>query len=180
MSSRAGALPAPDLSSPGSAATEGSAVKSLDRAVAILNAFSMERPELAMSEISRLTGLTTSTTHRLLGALQAHGLVRQVGARRYALGPQLRRLARAASVQSDVQDAARPIMQTMRDEGGETVGLHILDPSNQRVVIDQLESHEPLRRTYTELGQRIPLNQGAPGKVLLAHLPPEARDKVLS
>ena len=46
--------------------------------------------------------------------------------------------------------------------------------------MDQVESHHPLRRTYTELGVPIPLPYGAPGKVLCAWLPPARREAVLN
>lgn len=157
-----------------------SGVQSLDRAVAILNTFAPERPELGMSEIARRVQLTTSTTHRLLASLQAHGLVRQVADRRYALGPQLLQLAHVADVRGNLRHVARPVMERLRDETGETVGLHSMRADFQRTVIDQAESRHPLRRTYTDLGSGIPLHQGAPGKVLLAHLPRDARERVLS
>lgn len=158
-----------------------SEVRSLDRAIAILNAFTRERNELGVSQIAQLTGLNTSTAHRLLGSLATNGLVQQVsGSRRYALGPHILRLAYIASGHVNVQEAALPIMRRLRDASDETVGLHLLRADNRRVVVDQVESHKPLRRTYTELGQPIPLHQGAPGKVLLAFLSPEAREAVLA
>jgi IclR family acetate operon transcriptional repressor len=161
-------------------ATE-SDVRSLDRAVAILNAFTRERSELGLSAIAQITGLNTSTTHRLLGSLLAHGLVQQVsGSKRYSLGSHVLRLAYIASGHVNVRQAALPVMQSLRDASDETVGLHLLRADNRRVVVDQAESHKPLRRTYTELGEPIPLHQGAPGKVLLAFLSPEAREAILA
>ncbi|HEX7004734.1 MAG TPA: IclR family transcriptional regulator [Trueperaceae bacterium] len=158
-----------------------SEVRSLDRAIGILNAFTRERNELGVSEIAQLTGLNTSTAHRLLASLAANGLVQQVSrSRRYALGPHILRLAYIASGHVNVQEAALPLMRRLRDSSDETVGLHLLRADNRRVVVDQVESHKPLRRTYTELGQPIPLHQGAPGKILLAFLSPEAREAILA
>lgn len=154
-------------------------VQSLDRAVAILDCFTAERQELGLSEIARITGLTTSTAHRLLHSLQSHGLVRRVPDRRYTLGPHLLRLARGAHPGVDLQVVALPVMRRLRDATGETVGLHVLS-GRCRLVVDQVESRQPLRRTYTELEERIPLHQGAPGKVLLAFLPAEEREVVLA
>ncbi|CAN5660187.1 IclR family transcriptional regulator [soil metagenome] len=154
-------------------------VQSLDRAVAILDCFTADRQELGLSEIARITGLTTSTAHRLLHSLQSHGLVRRVPDRRYMLGPHLLRLARGAHPGVDLQVVALPVMRRLRDATGETVGLHVLS-GHCRLVVDQVESRQPLRRTYTELEERIPLHQGAPGKVLLAFLPAEERDEVLA
>lgn len=156
-------------------------VRSLDRAVAILNVFTRERRELGVSAIAQLTGLTTSTTHRLLGSLVAHGLVQQVSdSKRYSLGSHLLRLAYIAAGHVNVREAALPVMQRLRDTCDETVGLHVLRGDNHRMVVDQVESHKPLRRTYTDMGEPIPLHQGAPGKVLLAFLPPEASEAILN
>lgn len=157
-----------------------SGVQSIDRAAALLRCFARHRPTLGASELARLTGLTTSTTHRLLTALQVNGLVQQVEGRRYQLGPLLLRLAQSVHSRLDLRELALPTMRELRDETDETVGLHVLLPNNTRAVIDQVESNQPLRRTYTELGEPIPLNQGAPGKVLLAYLSGHDLDDVLA
>jgi IclR family transcriptional regulator, acetate operon repressor len=154
-------------------------VQSIDRAATILRCFDSRHPELGISDIARMTGLSTSTTHRLLGALQDNRLVRQTHDRRYALGPLLVQLARGGAVATSVRDAALPAMRRLRDEVDETVGLHVLLPTHERAVIDQVESRQPLRRTYTEFGVPIPLPLGAPGKALLAHLAYAVQEGVL-
>lgn len=154
-------------------------ISTLDRVLAILDQFTDEQPHLTLSEIARAAELTTTTTHRLLGSMQERGLVRRLDNRRYALGPRLLRLAHRAHAQTEVREIARPIMRWLRDQTGETVGLHALD-GRDRVVLDQVESREPLRRTYTDLGSPIPLNQGAPSKAMLAYLSESLRERVLS
>jgi len=156
-------------------------IQSLDRAVAILNSFTPERSELGVTEIARLTGLTRSTAHRILTNLESHQLVRQARAGgRYALGPGLLRLAHSARAKGSLEEFARPVMVRLRDETDETVGLHIVSGERRRMVIDQVESRQPIRRTYTNIGEPLPIHQGAPGKVLLAHLPPDLRQRILS
>jgi IclR family transcriptional regulator, acetate operon repressor len=165
-------------SNEGPARTGG--VQSIDRAAAILRCFADHPDEMTLSEIARATGLTTSTVHRLLAAMQENQLVRQTQGRRYAPGQLLVQLVRKGAVTTTLRDAARPAMVALRDEVEETVGLHGLTSSDERVVVDQVESHQPLRRTYTELGVPIPLPYGAPGKVLCAWLPRGRREAVLS
>ncbi len=156
-----------------------SGVQSLDRAVAILRAFDLRRPQMGLSEIAEALELTVSTTHRLLQSLKAHGLVIQSdGSKAYAPGPALLDLAAVAQSALDVQEIARPILPRLRDRVGETVGLHVIRNDIYRVVVDQAESHHPLRRTYTGLGEPIPIHQGAPGKVLLAFLDADRREAV--
>ena len=165
---------------PSDASVRRRGVQSIDRAVSILRCFDSRNPELGISDIARMTGLSTSTTHRLLGALQDNQLVRQTRDRRYALGALLVQLARGGAMATSVREAALPAMNNLRDQCGETVGLHVLLPTHERAVIDQVESRQPLRRTYTEFGVPIPLPLGAPGKALLAHLPYPAQEAILA
>lgn len=156
-------------------------VQSLDRAVAILDSFTADRVELGVSEIARGTGLSRSTAHRLLMSLQQHELVQQVpGDTKYALGPHVLRLAHAALAHVALRTIAEPIMTWLRDACGETVGLHLPHGEFARTVVAQVESRQPLRRTYTDIGHPIPIHQGAPGKLLLAFRPREIQDEVLS
>jgi IclR family acetate operon transcriptional repressor len=166
-------------SPPGKKTGRTTGVQSIDRAAAILRSFCEHRAELTLSEISRTTGLTTSTVHRLLAAMHQNELVRQTRDRRYAPGPLIVQLVQGGVVASTLREAALPTMSALRDEIDETVGLHRLLPTDERVVVDQVESHQPLRRTYTELGVPIPLPYGAPGKVLSAWLPPAHSEAIL-
>ncbi|WP_213455081.1 IclR family transcriptional regulator [Rhizomonospora bruguierae] len=146
------------------------AVQSLDRAFQILRTFDLDHPARGVSEIARIVGLTPSTTHRLLTSLQENNLVRRTeDGRQFTLGSELMRLAQVARNTVKLTDLARPILTWLRDQTEETAALHIIDPTPGRIVIDQIESLQPLRRTYTDLGELIPLHQGAAGKVLLAH-----------
>lgn len=166
---------------PGDGVPVVSDVRSLDRAMAILGVFDEQHIQRSLSEIAEALDLNTSTTYRLLQSLKAHGLVTQPhGHKAYTPGPAILRLARLATRALDLQDIARPHMRRLRDTIGETVGLHALRSDLCRVVVDQAESRHALRRSYTELGEPIPLHQGAPGKVLLAFLDPDQRDAVFA
>jgi IclR family transcriptional regulator, acetate operon repressor len=155
-------------------------VQSIDRAVAILRCFDGRRPELGISDISRSTGLSTSTVHRLLNAMQENHLVRQTGTKRYGLGPLLMQLANSGAMPRGLREAALPFMTELRDEFDETIGLHELLGTGQRIVAAQVESHQELRRTYTDIGVPIRLAYGGPGKAILCALPEDERAKHLS
>jgi IclR family acetate operon transcriptional repressor len=146
-------------------------VQSIDRAVAILRCFTGRQPELGISELARSTGLSTSTVHRLLAAMQVNHLVRQTGNKRYGLGPLLLQLANSGAMPRSLKDAALPFMTDLRDAIDETVGLHELLASGQRIVAAQVESHQELRRTYTDIGVPIRLVYGGPGKAILCAMP---------
>jgi IclR family transcriptional regulator, acetate operon repressor len=155
-------------------------VQSIDRAVAILRCFDGRRPELGISELARSTGLSTSTVHRLLAAMQANHLVRQTGTKRYGLGPLLLQLTHSGALPRTLREAALPFMTDLRDEFDETIGLHELLGRDHRIVAAQVESHQELRRTYTDIGVPIRLVYGGPGKAILCALPADERKRHLA
>jgi IclR family acetate operon transcriptional repressor len=154
-------------------------VQSIDRAVAILRCFDGRKPELGISELARSTGLSTSTVHRLLRAMQENHLVRQTGTKRYGLGPLLLQLANSGAMPRTLREAALPFMTDLRDEFDETIGLHELH-GDHRIVAAQVESHQELRRTYTDIGVPIRLAYGGPGKAILSVLPADERKRHLA
>jgi DNA-binding IclR family transcriptional regulator len=97
-----------------------SGVGVLDKSVAIL-AFLSEGGPASLADVVEGTGLPRPTAHRLLSALETHHLVsRQNG--RYVLG--LRLLGwgnRAAGV--GLVERARPVLEGLRDESGESTQL---------------------------------------------------------
>lgn len=164
------------------AATEKARVRvqSIDRAVVILRCFDARQPEIGISDLARRTGLSTSTVHRLLASMTENDLVRQTADRRYTLGPLVIQLGRNGGIPTRLLDVALPVARRTRDAVDETVGIHELLPSGHRAVVDQVESHQELRRTYTELGVPLPIAHGAPGKAMLAFLPTDRREWELS
>ncbi|MFC6420955.1 IclR family transcriptional regulator domain-containing protein [Ornithinimicrobium tianjinense] len=151
-------------------------VQSIDRAVQILRCFDSEDPALGITELSRRTGLSTSTVHRILASMLDNDLVQQGSDRRYRLGPLILQLGRNGGIPAAFRDAALPVAKRLRDLTDETVGIHELLPNEHRAVIEQVESRQELRRTYTEFGVPIPIHHGAPGKALLSHLPADRQE----
>ncbi len=159
--------------------TATTSVEAIERAVQILDVFSVDRPELGVAEITRALGLKRSTVHRALATMEAGGLLRQLpSSQKYALGPKIFKLAHVAQSQLSLATAALAPMRELRDRFNETVALHILE-GRSRMVIQQMESTHDLRRVYHEMGEAVPLHAGSPGKVILALLPPEEIGKVI-
>lgn len=151
-------------------------VDAIERAIQILDAFSVDRPELGVADISRALGLKRSTVHRALSTLETGGLLRQVPAtQKYTLGSKVLKLAHVLQSQLTLSAIALPPMKDLRDRINETVALHLLE-GHSRVVVEQVESTHDIRRTYHEVGKPLPLWIGSSGKAILAFLPaPELR-----
>jgi DNA-binding IclR family transcriptional regulator len=139
-----------------------SGVGVLDKAVAVLAA--LEAEPLALAGLVAATGLSRPTAHRLATALEAHGLVRRDTDGRFALGLRLVGLGRAAADGLPLPAAARPALEQLRDESGESVQLYVRE-GDARVCVLSLESPHGLR-TIVPMGARLPLDRGSGGRVL--------------
>ncbi|MGW3625478.1 IclR family transcriptional regulator [Streptomyces sp. NPDC000880] len=156
---------------------KSSAVQSVDRAVSVLESLA-RHGEAGVTEIADELGVHKSTAFRLLGALENRGLVTQSKDRgKYCLGPGMLRLAGAAAVRLDISQEGTPLCRELADEVGETVNIAILD-DDAAVNVAQARGVASVT-TYNWLGRRTPLHATSSGKILLAHAPAPARDRVL-
>lgn len=134
----------------------------LDKSVRVLAALE-ERP-LALAELVVATGLARPTAHRLAVALERHGLVRRDDEGRFALGLRLVALGQAAGDGLPLVDVARPALEALRDETGESAQLYVRE-GDTRVCVASLESPHGLR-TIVRVGAALALDRGSAGKVL--------------
>ena len=137
----------------------------LDKSVAILAALAEEGP-LSLAGLVEATGLARPTAHRLAAALEAHRLVGRDGAGRYRLGLRLLGWAGAVSAELGLVEAARPVLEALRDETGESAQLFVRD-GDSRLCVAASERPAGLRDTVP-VGAVLPINRGSGGKVLLA------------
>lgn len=144
--------------------------QTVDRALELLECFSVDRPELSLTEFSNETGFTMPTTHRLLKALQAREfVVFDTTTRLYSLGPGAMRLASIIIQRDDINTVVLPWLERLRRLTGETTALHwMLD--QYRVCTVELESRH-LIKMASGVGRRYPLYAGAAGKALISKLP---------
>jgi DNA-binding IclR family transcriptional regulator len=155
-------------------------LQALDRAFALLDLLTPDRPEWTTSELARSSGLPVATAHRILAALRGHGYVaRDPRTKRYRLGPAARELGARAGVADDLRDAALPVLERLARAVDETALLTV--PSERRdasVCLARVESSQPLRLSV-EPGRRLPLHAGASQKALLAFLAPADVERVV-
>lgn len=143
-------------------------VPAVDRALRILELLA-ESPaaEFGVSEISRQLSLNKSTVHGILTTLSDHGfLERDSSSRRYRAGPSLHAVALALRPASDVTSLARPALEALLRESGETVFLAVMRDDHVTLV-DKVESTKEMSIT-SPLGLRLPHSAGALGKVFHA------------
>jgi len=156
-----------------------SGVQSVERAIAILKSFSLERPERGVGELSRQLGLHKSTVSRLMRTLEQGGLLAQnAETRRYRLGLDLIGLSRLVVSYLDVREVARPVLRRLAEMCQETVNLAVLD-GGQVIDLDQYVPHKHAIKISGWGRWRMPLHCTAAGKVLLAYLPPDELERTL-
>jgi DNA-binding IclR family transcriptional regulator len=154
----------------------GTGVGVLDRSMTVLEA--VERGARSFTQIVEATGLTRSTTHRLVKALEEHGLLMAAGGRGYRLGPRLLALAAAAMRDLPLRDLAHPALERLALETAESTQLYVRD-GDRRVCIDAVESTAELR-TIVAVGASLPLTKGSAGKVLLAWAGERDRERLVA
>ncbi|MFC8347304.1 IclR family transcriptional regulator [Streptomyces sp. NPDC057280] len=153
-------------------------VQSVDRAVSVLEILA-QRGEAGVSEVAAEIDVHKSTAFRLLGALEARGLVEQSGDRgKYRLGFGIVRLAGAVTGRLDVTQQGRQVCERLSADIGETVNIAVLQ-EHFAVNLHQVRGPGAVG-THNWVGQLTPLHATSSGKVLLAHLSEKVRDDVLA
>ncbi|GAF20783.1 MULTISPECIES: IclR family transcriptional regulator [Shouchella] len=151
-------------------------LRTVRRALSILDCFSFQNQELSLTQIATEIELAKSTTTRLLTSLETEMLVqRDEKTGKYKLGTKLIYLGQIAKDAYQLKDVMAPLMKQLRDETLETVNLYTVD-RGKRVCILQFEGYQPLRHAV-RIGELLPLHAGAGGKVLLAYQSEQRKQK---
>ena len=141
-------------------------VEATVRAVAILDALA-DGGESGTTGLARRTGISPSTVSRQLGTLARLGLVEHVPATgRYRLGVRVLRLANAVLGRLDLRDVARPQLEELVSEVGETATLSI-PGDGDAITVDFVPTDRYLQGV-TRLGRPSVGHASSAGKVLLA------------
>jgi IclR family transcriptional regulator, acetate operon repressor len=148
----------------------GYPISSVGNALRLLLLF-REHQSVRLTEASDYLGVAHSTAHRLLAMLIQYGFVRRDSSRAYSPGPMLAEIGLAVVQKMDVRKQARPFLETLAGQFGETVHLTVLEGNLVR-YLDAVESDRTLRVT-ARTGQLQPANCTSAGKALLAELSPE-------
>lgn len=153
-------------------------VQSLERAFLIVERIAGSDAPPSLAELSRATGLHTSTAFHLLKTLIHLGYVRQDGDRRYRVGTRLFVQAAAAFDEVTLVDFAMPFLRRLAEATGETTHLAVR-ADNGIAVIAKADANASVRASE-RVGIVRPAHATGIGKVLLAALPPEERERYLA
>jgi IclR family pca regulon transcriptional regulator len=156
------------------------AVQSLAKGFGVLEAFSDGVDEMTLSEIADVAGLDSGTTFRMVNTLVNLGyLARVAGSRRFRLTLKVLDLGFHAIARKDLRALVRPVLQSLVGEISEAASFGVLEGSDVLYI-------ERVRAGFTRLGvdirigTTIPAALSAIGYAILAFLPRDAMDGVLS
>jgi len=158
--------------------TNGASVRSVDRSIAILKAFTADKPSMSVIELQERVGLSRPTLYRLLDTLAKHGLIRAHGTpQRFSLDYAVGGLAHVWMAGLDPVASEKPVAERLHTQTCETVGLFVLRGHKHVCVLELASPHVlSMSRGIGPMGHLVP---GASGKAILAFMHPHEIDLVL-
>lgn len=153
-------------------------VQSVDRAVAVIEILARDGV-CTVTDIARELGTNKSTVSRILATLETRGVVeKSLETQRYRLGFAILTYASGVRTSLDLNQAARPACERLSRRVGETVNIAVLEDGD--VVNIQQVNFSTNRVNVDWTGSYVPLHATSSGKVLIAHLPEEERERLLT
>jgi len=151
----------------------------LGRALGLLEFLSQCPAGIALSDLARALKIPKNTTYRMLNTLCAYGYVsRNEAELTYRLTRKLASLVYTRSQDGGLIEKALEPMRSLRNQVKETVVISIFD-AGEGIVLEQVPGLHPFR-FVCDPGTRQPLHASASTKAILAYLPEEELDAILS
>jgi len=144
----------------------------------ILEALDGSPTGLQLREVAEQTGVNKSTAYRFLAHLENEGYLFRDDAGAYIVGPKLARLGAGVAYHATLRRLSRPTLASLLKKTKETVNLGVLD-GHEVLYLDVMESPHTFRMV-SQPGMHRPLSCTALGKAILAFLPTEQQEELLS
>ena len=141
-------------------------VAAVDRALAILEAFTDQDARLSLAELAKRTGLYKSTVIRLAKSLEKARFVIRAEDGSYRLGSKLLSLGAIYQKHFGTADVVPQVLRQIVEELQEGASFYVRDETH-RLCLHRVDSRRAVRDTIHE-GSRLPLTVGAAGHVILA------------
>lgn len=142
-------------------------VKSIQKALNTLKLFNSNRLEIGLAELSEELGVHKSTAYRIAVTLCEEGFLRWNPYKgTYRLGLKILELGATLIHSLELITQARPYLEKMRSDLGDTIHLGVLD-DGEVVYVDKIDGNRGIR-LYSKVGFRVPCHCTALGKALLS------------
>lgn len=152
-------------------------IAAVDRTLVVMESLA-EHPDQGVTEISERLGMTKSLVFRILQTLEGRGFAARDASRStWSLGYRLTVLGERAGHSAGLNQAARPIMDALRDATSESVNLIVRDGKKSLAVATRDGRHS--MRLFAVAGRYGPLHAGGGSVLLLAYAPRDIQEKIL-
>lgn len=162
----------------GAKESDDTLLKTVLKAVAVLDCFSTLDRKLSSAEIAKRMKIPRATAHRLMITLREVGFVEQERERdQYRLGLRLFELGNVVLANMDLHREAKSFVEALTAVSGEAVHLCVFD-GTQTTLINRTEAS--LERTNTVVVMEAsPAHCTATGKAALAFQPEQVLERVI-
>jgi len=142
-------------------------MQAVGRVALLLDAFTVERPELTLGECSAAAGLSKSSAHRFLASLEEVQLVERVGTR-WRLGPRVVWLATVRLGHLDLRHEAAPHLRGLGRRFHAATAFSI--PNGSEMIYVERFDGPGAFGVNARLGALAPIWGGASGRAILMRL----------
>ena len=156
--------------------------QSIHRAIKLLKLFGTRQSEWTLTELVQESELNKTTVFRILGALEAEGLLERTERNNYQLGTEIVALGSWAIENNSLVSIAKPALTELVGRVNERTTLEqpIQNSDGSWSMLGLLAIRSNHRITVSQVyGSRLPIHATSTGKVYLAHLPPSRQQKIL-
>ena len=145
---------------------EPGGVTAVTRALALMECFEVGEHSLALAELSRRSGMHKTTVLRLARTLALSNYMVQTEDGQWRLGAATGWLGARYQAAFDVNNVVEPTLHELVKVSGESASFYVRE-GDVRSCISRVEGPHSVRH-HVRIGERLPLNKGAPGRVILA------------
>ena len=150
----------------------------VDRALSLLFAFDAAHRRLSLGELSRRSGIPTSSALRLANRLQAQGALERDDTGLYSIGLRLFEISSLCLRGHGLRQVALPYMGDLTEATHQHVLLAVRE-GDDAVLVERLSARNAMPILY-RVGGRLPLHSTGVGHVLLAYADPAFQEEYLS
>ncbi|MFV0374985.1 IclR family transcriptional regulator domain-containing protein [Microbacterium sp.] len=151
-------------------------VKSTEKSLAVLLAFSASAPRLSVTEVAEATGITRAAARRFVLTLVDLGYLTTDGST-FELTPRVLDFGAGFLAGLDLPKVAHPHLEQLAHSLDESATLSVLD-RDEAVYIARVAAPR-LHSVTVNVGRRLPAWATSMGRVLIAALPDDARSDLL-
>lgn len=152
---------------------------SMKNALRLLNLFTMDEPELSLSQLADKLQVGISTAHRLTNTLLIEGfLTKDPQTKKFRLGASILGMGNTIITHNHLCDTSIPILEKLALATGETAHIAIIR-EYKAIYLIKIDSKHPVH-LLSHAGKQNPIHCTSSGQVILAFQPEAMIEQVIA